>query len=183
MKVLKNKKGFTLIELLAVIVILAVLMMIAIPAMTDVIERARKDTYAATASSFVNQVRYMALQETYQLPSPNHYTIVATDLVKLESGGKTSSFGKAYDTNKSYVVIVNTGSDLEPSYKYYVAMSDTQGTGFNLTEETTVKESKGAVVTKGTGGASNASFTSASSGIGTSLSLGGKSYTFEKGYK
>lgn len=46
----KNKKGFTLVELLAVIVILGVLLMIAVPAISNVIEKSRK-------SSFINSVK------------------------------------------------------------------------------------------------------------------------------
>ena len=40
-KLLNNKKGFTLIELLAVIVILAILVMVAIPAVTKYLNSAR----------------------------------------------------------------------------------------------------------------------------------------------
>ena len=36
---MKNKKGFTLVELLAVIVILGVLLMIAVPAVQNVIKK------------------------------------------------------------------------------------------------------------------------------------------------
>ena len=39
---MKNKKGFTLIELLAVIIILGILMIIAIPAVTSYIQSSRQ---------------------------------------------------------------------------------------------------------------------------------------------
>ena len=57
-----NKKGFTLIELLAVIVILGVLMLVAIPAVTRYIERSRRSSFVSNVSSYIdaasNQVAY-----------------------------------------------------------------------------------------------------------------------------
>ena len=44
-----NKKGFTLIELLAVIIILGILMIIAIPSVTKYISDSRKSAYVDTA--------------------------------------------------------------------------------------------------------------------------------------
>ena len=49
----KKKKGFTLIELLAVIIILGVIMLIAIPSVTRYINESRKETYIDTAKQLV----------------------------------------------------------------------------------------------------------------------------------
>ncbi len=64
-KLLNNNKGFTLIELLAVIVIMGILMMVAIPAMTTFMENARKDTFINIAESYINAARYKVLNDGY----------------------------------------------------------------------------------------------------------------------
>ena len=52
-----NKTGFTLIELLAVITIMGILMMVAIPSVSRTIENSRRDTFADNALTYVNTVR------------------------------------------------------------------------------------------------------------------------------
>ena len=46
---MNNKKGFTLIELLAVVIILGILMIIAVPAVSQYIDGSRKSSYVSTA--------------------------------------------------------------------------------------------------------------------------------------
>lgn len=54
----KNKRqGFTLIELLAVITILGILMLIAIPAVSKTIENSRKNTFASISKQYITSVR------------------------------------------------------------------------------------------------------------------------------
>ncbi len=52
-----NKKGFTLIELLAVIVILAILIAVAVPAITRYLASARANTFKDNALSVIEAVR------------------------------------------------------------------------------------------------------------------------------
>ena len=55
-----NKKGFTLIELLAVIVILAVLMLMAAPSVLNIMNNARRNSFATEALSLLKaaQTKY-----------------------------------------------------------------------------------------------------------------------------
>ena len=70
-----NKKGFTLIELLAVVVILAILVTVSVPAVVKYLGTARRETYATNAlraieaakNDYVNKgytgVKYYTLDE------------------------------------------------------------------------------------------------------------------------
>lgn len=104
----KNLKsaGFTLIELLAVITIMGILMMVAIPSVSRTIENSRRDTFADVAKQYINTVRNAVLadeltcgtganaQSVGATPDGLYYYKIDTtaqgtkDL--MESGGKSS---------------------------------------------------------------------------------------------
>ncbi len=124
---MKNKKGFTLIELLAVIVILAILLGIAIPKVTQYITNFRKDSLIGTAREYVTSVRHDITDEIYDAPiGTDEVVIVSLDLIQLEKGKKKSPFNGTWLPYYSYVAVINTGTDETPDYKYFVAIKDSK---------------------------------------------------------
>ena len=69
-----NKKGFTLVELLAVIVILGVLLMIAVPAIQNVIKSSRKKAFESAAKLAIENTETMA--STYNIDGASTNCIV-----------------------------------------------------------------------------------------------------------
>lgn len=153
-----NSKGFTLIELLAVITIMGILMMVAIPAVSRTIENSRRDTFGDVAQSYLNAVRNAVLADELicktasdtsgntnvaATPDATYYFAIntatgdgylqqTTDL--MESGGK-SSWGNA-DVS-GYVMWKRTTSSMSGSTntntktEYYVQLRDKAGHGTN----------------------------------------------------
>ena len=144
MKLRKNEKGFTLIELLAVIVILGILMIIAIPAVTKYIERSRKDAYADTAKAYINSARYSILNEEYAncpvLPAAGSAVYIQLKYVDIDQGGANSPYSQPVDKENSYVEIKAEGDETTDKhgttkYIYSVAIRDALNNGIDLTEE------------------------------------------------
>jgi type IV pilus assembly protein PilA len=61
---LREKRGFTLIELLAVIVILAIILAIAVPSISGIINNARKSGFEADVKMIITGIEYQTLQAT-----------------------------------------------------------------------------------------------------------------------
>ncbi len=144
----RNIKGFTLIELLAVIIILGVLMLIAIPSVTEYISSSRKSAFVDTASSYVSTVRNKVNQgealkfydtSTFYLVQVGHDK--TTSCVSLEKGG-ASPFNDTWKYN--YVGVTYDGN----GYTYYYMGRDGSGQGVKLVAENTMaKQGKDLVLT------------------------------------
>ncbi len=114
-KGLKNNKGFTLIELLAVIVILGILMIVAIPQVTKYIEQSKKDTFVDTAKAYVNAARYAYLNDELTCTVGDNVTIPFGNL-DVDNANKSPFGGEL----KGYVHITasKTTKNGEESFQY-----------------------------------------------------------------
>lgn len=74
MKQFRTKKGFTLVELLAVIVILAIILAIAIPSITSLVDNSRKDAFTSNVKLIIKGIQYKLLTD------PGSVTAGATDV-------------------------------------------------------------------------------------------------------
>ena len=146
-----NSKGFTLIELLAVITIMGILMLVAIPTVSRTIENSRKDTFLDTTNQYVNGVKNMWAADTLScdstpdatggeyvssaVPTGWYYVPINTADTTgslptiLEQGGK-SSWGSRH--MKGFVLVkveddeIGTGSSAKITRKvsYYPVLVD-----------------------------------------------------------
>ena len=158
-----NKAGFTLIELLAVITIMGILMMVAIPSVSRTIENSRRDTFADNALTYVNTVRNAVMAdelacgsgETTVSATPNgnyYFKINTSDQQTKDIMEKValSSWGSAEITG---YVTWNKSTDAttkRTTTTYSVCLEDSGDHGFNgYSLESAVSRSK--ILTAGAG--------------------------------
>ena len=135
-----NKKGFTLIELLAVIIILGILMIIAIPSVTSYIQNSRKSAYADTAVQYADAViKEVNGGKQFRLYSTNTLYMIPVghekdkSCITLESGGQ-SPFSDAW--RYAYVGVTYDGK----GYSYYFIGEDAAGQGVNFIDKKTLTD-------------------------------------------
>lgn len=127
-----NKKGFTLVELLAVIVILAIILAIAIPSITSLIENSKKGSFESNVKMIAAGIEYKIL-EAQASGAAAPYTVGATTDVDSNAaswGGKVADYDHIYITSLTPVTVeVQTVSGSQfGAYKAVGATRNTSGT-------------------------------------------------------
>ena len=143
-----NRAGFTLIELLAVITIMGILMLVAIPSVSRTIENSRRDTFMDNALIYVDTVRTAVLSgemecgdvDANAVENGTYYFVIAT----------STEFGSAADVQSTtdlmetvaksswgsvdlggYVSWTKGQSDERTVTTYSVCLADNQGHGMD----------------------------------------------------
>ena len=124
----KNKKpvAFTLIELLAVIIILGLIMLIAIPSVTRHINDTKKKTYVDTAKQVVKSAITMVNSGELEVYDPNTTYYIPASCIPTENS-LSSPFGEFVD---AYVIVVYNGD----GYTYYWTSVDETHQGIEVKE-------------------------------------------------
>ncbi len=121
-----KKNGFTLIELLAVIIILGVIMLIAIPSVTKYINDSRKETYIDTAKQIVKGTIPMVNGGELDVYDTNTTYYIPASCIPTENS-MSSPFG---EFEQAYVIVGYTGE----GYVYYWASVDKAHQGIEMKE-------------------------------------------------
>ena len=124
---MKNKRGFTLIELLAVIIILGILMLIAIPSVSKYIENSRKNTFVSSIKETIKGAQLLVNSGDIDVSDPTTSYYIPTSCINTEGGEPQSPYGKF---NPAYVVV--TASEDDHSY-YFTGKDDSN---FGISELT-----------------------------------------------
>ena len=116
-----KKKAFTLIELLAVIIILGVLAIIAIPSVSKYINDSRKISYISSSKSIADGVMNLAHSSDFDMSDVNTTYYVPAEYIKTENGLKTP-YG---EFTEAYVGVICNGK----AHTYYWVSRDSSGIG------------------------------------------------------
>ena len=126
-KISIKRNGFTLIELLAVIIILGVLMIIAIPSVTEYIQYSRKNAYIGTAKNHIAGASTRVNSGEFEMYDTSATYYLPASCIPLEKGGD-SPFG---ELEEAYVVVTYSGR----GYDYYWTSRDETNMGILLANE------------------------------------------------
>ena len=102
---MKNKNGFTLVELLAVIVILAIILVIAVPKISDTIKNSKKASFESSAKTIAAQAEKKKMENEIL---DNTGSINCSDVVKLNNNDY-GSCSITFDGNTAKVSLVGSG--------------------------------------------------------------------------
>lgn len=123
---MRKKNGFTLVELLAVVVVLAIIMIIAIPSVLDVMNSARKSSFAIYAQKVVKDTQQQYVYDSGVGGAISGSGYFVYDITQDLGYSATGEY-------KGYVVVNATDVD-NPEYILYLYDRNYMVTNYNTTK-------------------------------------------------
>ena len=115
---IKNNRGFTLVELLAALVILALLMLVAVPVVMNILTRNRANTYVEDAQKMISRAEY-TFRGDAQIKRPSKGNCIIMSLRYLDNSEfEESPNNGEYMRDYSFVIIKRE----DKGYSYYVRL-------------------------------------------------------------
>jgi prepilin-type N-terminal cleavage/methylation domain-containing protein len=129
-----NKKGFTLIEILAVLIIMGVILIIAVPSISRYIMQSKTSTYITDAKRFVEAGRNLVETGQLKLISKDTTYYIPRECLPVEKG-QESPFGA---WQALYVVVTYDGDE----HNYYFTATDSTKHGIKLVYSDNLSDDK-----------------------------------------
>ena len=123
-----NNKAFTLIELLAVIIILGIILLIAIPSVSKYILDSRSKTYIMIAQEHIDGANIMVNSGKYNVFNKEVTYYIPGQCIEMENDSSSSPFA---DWKDRYVAVHYTGKN----YEYYWMSTDEAGMGIKFSKD------------------------------------------------
>ena len=123
-----DKKGFTLIELLATMVILAAIMVIAVPNVMGILNNSKANAYVDDAKKLLSLAQYKLRGDPNLWPANNECIVMTLSYLDNSEFGNAPN-GGSYDKTNSYVLIKRVGSGEVAKFNYYVTLDEKMDAG------------------------------------------------------
>lgn len=132
----KNNKGFTLIEVIAVIVILGIMAVIAVPKIYELISGSRNEIYVQDARRFISKAQYKMSSGSDKIEKPDLDECIVVSLNYLnDKDFKNAPNNGEYLANASFVVIKNVNGEYYYSVMMVEKKNDNSYVGVELSSE------------------------------------------------
>ena len=134
---MKNK-GFTLTELLAMLVVLGILMLVAIPNITAIVKRQKTNKFIEDAKSMIETAKIKNAKNNVSKPGIGECIVYSLDYLNDNENIDKGPNGGEYDQFESYVIYTRE----DDQYKYYVKLIEINGDTNQGIEDKTIEEVK-----------------------------------------
>ena len=133
---IKNNKGFTLIELLAAVAIFSILMVLALPQLTNLIGGNKDKVYISDALKMISQAEYKLRANSTVIEKPDEGECIIFSLNYLDNNSFDNPPNKGeYLRYSSFVIVKNDNGNMEYSALLVEEIDNNNYKGVKLTKE------------------------------------------------